>query len=51
MRYLKIFGNYELLNKDNFLIEAAMLCVLFYLGIWLQIKKEPARRIYSYLYA
>ena len=25
-----------------------MLCVLFYLGIWLQIKKEPARRIYSY---
>ena len=32
----------------TFLIEAAVLCVLFHLVIWLQTRKEPAERVYSY---
>ena len=31
-----------------FLIEAAVLCVLFHLVIWLQTRKEPVKRVYSY---
>ena len=32
----------------TFLIEAVVLCVLFHLGIWLQIRKDPAKKIYDY---
>ena len=32
----------------TFLMEAAVLCALFHLAIWLQTRKAPARRIYSY---
>ena len=31
-----------------FLIEAAVLCVLFHLAIWTQVRQAPARRVYSY---
>ena len=32
----------------TFLIEAVVLCVLFHVGVWLQVRKEPAKRVYSY---
>ena len=32
----------------TFLIEAVVLCMLFHLVIWLQIRKDPAKKIYDY---
>ena len=32
----------------TFLIEAIVLCVLFHLGVLLQVRKEPAERVYGY---
>jgi len=31
----------------TFLIEAIVLCVLFHLGVLLQVRKEPAERVYG----
>ena len=32
----------------TFLIEAIVLCVLFHLGVLLQVRKEPVERVYGY---
>ena len=32
----------------TFLIEAVVLCGLFHLAIWLQVRKDPAKKIYDY---
>lgn len=32
----------------TFLMEAVVLCVLFHLAIWVQVRQAPARRVYSY---
>ena len=31
-----------------FLMEAVVLCALFHLGVWTQVRQAPARRVYSY---
>ena len=32
----------------TFLMEAVALCALFHLAVWLQVRQDPARRVYSY---
>lgn len=32
----------------TFLMEAVVLCELFHQGVWVQVRQEPARRVYSY---
>ena len=32
----------------TFLMEAVVLCALFHLAIWVQVRQAPARRVYSY---
>ena len=32
----------------SFLMEAVVLCALFHLGVWTQVRQEPARRVYCY---
>lgn len=32
----------------SFLMEAVVLCALFHLGVWTQVRQAPARRVYSY---
>ena len=32
----------------SFLMEAVVLCALFHLAIWVQVRQAPARRVYSY---
>ena len=32
----------------TFLMEAVVLCALFHLGVWVQVRQAPARRVYSY---
>ena len=32
----------------SFLMEAVVLCALFHLGVWVQVRQAPARRVYSY---
>ena len=32
----------------TFLMEAVVLCALFHLGVWTQVRQVPVRRVYSY---
>ena len=32
----------------TFLMEAVVLCALFHLAVWSQVRQEPAKRVYSY---